>query len=275
MPLEGELEVVEPQENEEGQGAQQTAPEPTQDEVDALEMGWKPESEFKGNKGDFVSAKEFVRRKSFYDRISSQSKEIKELRETIGKFSEHHKNLETYTRKQILAELKSAKKEALSQGDEDRLIEVDEAIIQFHQKEKEFEAQEAAEKAKASNPAEAPEFSSWKSRNSWYTKDDELTEFANDIGAVYHNRNPDKTPMEVLAHVEKQVKKVYPDKFVNKNREKDTSVESGTAAASASKAKEKYNLSEDERRTGTKWVKMGLYKSIDEYAEELKKLNGE
>ncbi len=266
----------------EGQEAQQqtaTETKVSKYEAEARSMGWRPESEFNGDPEDFVPAKEFVQRKACFDKISEVTKENKELRESLQKFAEHHKNIETYTRKQILNELKAQKKEALAQGDEDRLTEVDDAIIQFHLKEKEFEAEEKAKEAQAQaarKQDEAPQFTEWKSRNTWYTTDTELAEFANDIGAAYHNRNPDKTPLEVLAHVEKQVKKAYPEKFANTNREKATAVETGGKADQGSKvAKETYKLSEDEKKIGQKWVKQGLYKDLNEYATELKKLNGE
>jgi hypothetical protein len=262
----------------EEQSEQQDAPKASKYEADARTMGWRPESEFSGDPEDFVSAKEFVQRKAFFDKISDVKKENKELRESIAKFAEHHKNIETYTRKQILAELKSQKKEALATGDEDRLVEVDDAIVQFHLKEKEFEAEEKVKEAqaKAKNNGDAPEFVEWKSRNKWYTTDPELTEDANDLGSVYHNRNPDKSPMDVLAHVEKQIRKLHPEKFANANREKATTVETGGKGDQGSRhSKDVYKLSDDEKKIGQKWVKQGLYKDLNEYATELKKLNGE
>jgi hypothetical protein len=262
----------------EEQSEQQDAPKASKYEADARTMGWRPESEFSGDPEDFVSAKEFVQRKAFFDKISDVKKENKELRESIAKFAEHHKNIETYTRKQILAELKSQKKEALATGDEDRLVEVDDAIVQFHLKEKEFEAEEKVKEAqaKAKNNGDAPEFVEWKSRNKWYTTDPELTEDANDLGSVYHNRNPDKSPMDVLAHVEKQIRKLHPEKFANANREKATTVETGGKGDQGSRnTKDIYKLSDDEKKIGQKWVKQGLYKDLNEYATELKKLNGE
>jgi hypothetical protein len=261
----------------EDQGGEQT-PQPSKYEADARSMGWRPESEFSGDPEDFVSAKEFVQRKAFFDKISDVKKENKELRESMAKFAEHHKNIETYTRKQILQELKNQKKEALNSGDEDRLVEVDDAIVQFHLKEKEFEAEEKAkeDKAKKYTQGEAPEFVSWKSRNKWYTTDDELTADANDIGSVYANRNPEKTPVEVLAYVEKQIKKFHPEKFAASNREKATSVETGGKGDQGSRnSKDSYKLTDDERKIGQKWVKQGLYKDLNAYATELKKLNGE
>ena len=258
---------------EETNESQQQAPEPSQDEIEAREMGWKPESEFKGNKSDYVSAKEFVRRKSYYDRISAQSKELKELRTVLEGFKEHQKNLETYTRKQILEELKTAKKQALVDGDPDRVIEVDDAIMQYKLKEKEIDAEDKA--AKAGNPqiqAQAQQaFQSWVSKNSWYETSTAMRNYADGLGQELKEANPNITPERLFASVEKEVKVRFKERFENANRTKPSAVESSTPGEGSS-SKTKYDPSDEERAMARKYVKTGLYKSESEYYADLTKL---
>lgn len=269
------LEELQEQNEAEQTSAEQvveSTPQPTDAEIEAQEMGWRPKSEWKGADEDFVSAKEFVRRKSFYDRISSQSKELKELRATLDGIKEHHKNLETYTRKQVLEELKGAKKQALIDGDPDKVIEVDEAIVQFKMEEEKAQAEEKAAKAQSSGLH--PDFVAWKAKNKWYDSDPDMQEYANTLGAGYKNRRPEVTPDQVLAYVEKEVKARYKDKFENTNRSRAATVESSTAGAgSASKDKVKYDPSDDERRIAKKYVKQGLYASESEFYAELAKIS--
>jgi hypothetical protein len=231
-------------------------------------MGWRPESDWEGDPEDFVSAKEYVQRKSFFDRISAQSGEIKELKKTLGEFSEHFRKVEDYTRKQVLDELKAAKKGALEQGDADEVIRIDEAITDFKVHEKELERQKATEVA-PTQPSQ--EYLGWKDRNSWYQSNAELTEYADIIASGYIAKHGNKDAAKVLELVEKEVKARFPGSFKNQKREAPAAVESGSGGAKPSAGK--LAASPEEMATAKRFVKMGVYKSEDEYIKDLRKMD--
>jgi hypothetical protein len=269
MPPEIDVDIVEDQQVEDNQQEAST-PQLSEAEQQAIEMGWKPKSEWSGEEDDFVSAKEFVRRKSFYDRISSQSKELKELRVTLDALKEHNKKIETYTRKQVMEELKQAKRDALESGDVEKVLEVDEAIIQYKLVEKD-EAEK--EKQVKEQPGEHPDFTAWKTRNKWYSTDPDLQDFANTIGVGYKNRNPDAGPEQVLSYVEKKVKEAYKDKFENPKRKQESAVETSSAGSVSKDTKGKYTPSDEEKAIAKKFVRQGVYKTENEYYAALAGMN--
>lgn len=59
---------------------EEKAPEYTKIELEAMDMGWRPKSEFNGDEDDFIDAKEFVRRKPLFDKIDSTTRELSNLR---------------------------------------------------------------------------------------------------------------------------------------------------------------------------------------------------
>ena len=58
-----------------------------------------------------------------------------------------------------------------------------------------------------------PDFQVWIEDNAWYNNDDELREFADATGFIFMNKNQGIAPEKVLEHVEKKVRKQFPEKF--------------------------------------------------------------
>lgn len=239
-------------------------------ETQALEMGWRPQEEWTGDPDDFVSAKEYVARKSFFDKIAHQSKEIKELKATLGEFSEHFRKVEDYTRKQVLEELKAAKKAALEAGDPDEVIRIDEAITDFKVNEKELEAQKKAKEEQPKSGELNPVYVSWKAKNSWYQADPKMTQFADKIAIGYRQLHPDSTPEQVLAEIETEVRERFPDKFKNPARSKPAAVEQGSSAPAKKPAK--LDATPEELAVARKFVRQGVYASEDDYIKILRKM---
>lgn len=249
---------------------QTDAPRVSKYQEQALEMGWRPKEEWAGDPEDFVDAKEFVQRKSFYDRISTQSAEIKELKKTLSEFSDHFRKVEDYTRKQVLDELRAAKREALEVGNTDEVIRIDEAITDFKVNEKELERQKEAKKAAEAN-APAPELVEWQTRNKWYTTNAEMTKYANVIAAGLVASNPNGDRVEILKEIEREVRARFPDEFKSKRRESAPAVESSTTHAKP-KA-DKLVGTPEEMAIARRFVKAGIYKDEAEYIKELRKMD--
>lgn len=246
--------------------------EPSTIEKRALEMGWRPKEEFDGDEEDFIDATEFVRRKPLFEKIDSVGKELRETRKALKALQEHHARVKEAEFKHALEQLRKEKKDALENGDADRLIEIDEQIadakVRQVQEEKELR-QEAA--------APHPNFISWVQKNTWYKEDAELKVLADQVGAAYAVANPDVAPDKVLDYVEKRIKRLYPDKFRNPNKDRPTAVEVRTSTP-AIKSKEdddsNYPLTDDERKVMMSFVRQGIMTKSD-YIKDLKRVKGE
>src|SRR6266566_4450267 len=82
----------------------------------ARTLGWKPSTEYDKDPADWVSAREFLARQSFFDKIKSQSSEIRSLRDDIKAMSQHFSQMKEVEYKRALSEIKSERKEAISAG---------------------------------------------------------------------------------------------------------------------------------------------------------------
>ncbi len=255
--------------NEEIEGGEQTleqvtAPEPTQAELDARDQGWVPKDEFNGDEHKWVDAGEFLRRGELFGKIESQNKEIKAIRETLAQFKDHHSKVQERAYKQALADLKEKKKEALIDGNADLVVEVDEQIDDVKR------AQERIENPPAPQQDEGalhPQFVAFKQKNTWYESSKPMRAWADVRGLEL--RDSGKSPNEVLAIVEREVREEFPQRFTNPNRAKANAVESGTRKGSSGGVA--YQPNEIEERMGKRFVREGLYKDVNEYYAELAK----
>lgn len=235
----------------------------------ALEMGWRPREEFDGEDSDFIDAKEFVSRRPLFDKIERQSHEIKEVRKALKALTEHHQKVKEAEFKNAIEFLKSEKKKALEDGDADRLIEIDDKIAEAKAKEIVANKEQATQ---AQTPH--PNFVQWVQDNPWYVSDNELRMVADQIGTSYAASNPEVAPDEVLQYVKRRVKKLYPEKFTNPNRERPSAVEgSSTAPTRDSKSRDTFELTEDEKRVMNTFVRAGIL-TKEQYIADLKKIKG-
>src|SRR6188474_2277784 len=116
---------------QEGQVPENAEPQQSDVEQRALEMGWRPKEQFNGDEHEFIDAGEFVRRKPLFDKIEQLSKRSKETEKALRLLQEHHTKVEETAKKQVIAELKAQKKNALEEGDAEKVIEIDDQIAQF------------------------------------------------------------------------------------------------------------------------------------------------
>jgi len=250
-----------------------TAPqEPSAVEKRALEMGWRPKEEFDGEEEDFIDATEFVRRKPLFEKIDSVGKELRETRKALKALQEHHAKVKEAEFKHALEQLRNEKKQALEEGDADKLIDIDERIADA----KVRQVQEERQQVQAAQ-APHPNFVQWVQKNTWYKEDAELRAISDQIGAAYAVANPDVEPDQVLKYVEGRVKKLYPDKFRNPNKDRPSAVE-GRTTSTASKSKgdsiSDYPLTDEERKVMMSFVRQGVM-TKEEYITDLQRVKGE
>lgn len=235
-------------------------------EEQARAQGWVPKEDFNGEEHKWVEAGEFLRRGELFNKIESQNKELKYIRDTLAQFKDHHNKVQETAYKKAVADLKQKKKEALLEGNADLVIEADEALADVKQRQVQIEAQ-----AKTPPPqVEHPEFVAFRNTNSWYDTNKPMRSWADARGTELQAEG--KNPTEVLRIVAQEVRKEFPARFENPNRSKPGAVESTTRQGS--KAGTAYEPSETERTLAKKFVKSGLFKNEQEYYADLRAMNG-
>lgn len=236
-------------------------------EQEALDQGWVPKEEYEGDDSRYIDAPEFVRRGELFAKIEAQGKELKATKQAIAKLADHNKRIAeasyTQARKDLLAE----KKQALLEGDADRLVEIDEQL-DIAKEQKRNEVASALQDAQQQLQEEQPAFTQWKQDNSWYSKDEDLTDWADARG--HRLAGQGLTPNEVLTRLAKEVKEKFPAKFNNPNRARAGAVESGRGSPRAN-AKDDVSLSADERRIMETIVRTGAM-TREQYIQQLKAL---
>jgi len=250
-----------PQDNEDDK---QQKPALTPIEERALEMGWRPKEEFEGEEEDFIDAKEFVNRKPLFDRIEHQSKQIKNVTRALEALKTHYTTVEVASYNRALTALKQERKQAMTDGDGDKFEEIDAQIKTVETQAAELQA--SAKIPVVENNEPAPEFQSWLNKNPWYNNTKYMKEFADEVG----NRHAAEgmSPTAVLVAVEKAVRKEFPHKFTNPNKETAPVVGNNKGRPVAS-ANDTMVLSEQERRIMDTLVRQGVL-TKEKYIADLK-----
>jgi hypothetical protein len=242
--------------------------EPSESEVTALEKGWRPKEEYEGDPKKWVDADEFLRRGELFEKIDLMGRELRDTKKTLRMLQTHHDTVRETEFQRAIQELKLEKKQAYEEGDHEKVVELDDKLLDIRIEQK----NETAAAHQQSNQPD-PRFVSWVNKNQWYAKDEELRAFSDEVGVSHAKSYPDKSPEEVLQYVETRVRKAFPDKFNNLRRTAPGAVLAGGKAGSAGK-KEEYALSEDEHKIMMNFVRQGVM-TKEKYIEDLKKIKGE
>lgn len=256
---------VKPQEGLENKTPEQ-APQITEVEQRAMEMGWRPKEEFDGDENDFIDAKEFVRRKPLFDKIESQSKELKNVRKAIDALKEHYTVREEAAVQNAIARLKEARQEAITNSDGEAFDRIDTQI-----KEAEKEAAKLKELDQKAQPQQElhPDFVAWTKRNSWYVNTGYMRKWADDFGADLAGQG--LAPQEVLKKVEEAVKKEFAHKFTNPNKSSAPDVESGQRGQG--KSGDRFELTPQQVKIMNTLVSTKVM-TKDEYIAQVKAMRG-
>jgi hypothetical protein len=239
-------------------------PEISPIEARARELGWRPKEEFSGDEESFVDAKEFVQRQPLFEKIEHQSRELKNVKKALDALQGHYTKVQEVEYRRALSMLESKKAEAIDNADGQQAIQIEREIAKA---EREFRDIRQAEQAPANDPAE---FVSWKAKNAWYEKDEDMRIFADAYGTKLAKEG--MSPPEVLEAVAKKVKSQFSQKFVNPNKANapDVGVSGASGRASSS---EKFELSELERNVMKTLVRTGTMTEA-QYIADIKKMRG-
>lgn len=252
----------EQQEQQDTQSDRQTETPDNPVEVVARKMGWMPKEEYHGDPDKWVDAQLYLERSpQFYDKNRKLSRKVRELEGTVANLTEHYRKVEQNAYQRAMEDLKRAKVQALEEGNHAKVVEIDDQMNKI-------------KPGPAVNPAPRgpdPAFEKWVERNSWYTDDEEMADTADSIGLRYAQLNPDKDPEEVFEYTERRIKKLFPDKFKNPNRERPSPVESSRNTKATSRKPQWRDLPEHFQKAGDKFVRQGVM-TREQYIDDLVKI---
>jgi DNA repair exonuclease SbcCD ATPase subunit len=260
------------------QEAHQEASEAPQYESEARAQGWVAKEEFRGSEDDWVDAETFVRRgkeimpilrknnEKLLKELDAAKKAAEEAREAAKEFREFQKQQFERKTKDLeaqLEQLKQAKREAITQGDGDRAIAIDDAMddLKEQRQEAKDELKAAEEKVKeVPQITTDPTLNAWMDKNDWFGKDTRLTGIANGLGVELRRENPALNGQAFLDKLDEELATYLPEKFGKKRVQNPMEGSpNGTARPTVGGAKKSYNnLPADAKAACDKFVKQGL-----------------
>lgn len=256
---------------EQGGGEQHQASEYTEAEQKALAQGWVPQDKYTGS-GKWRDAEEFLDRGELFAKIDEQSRKLKNTESTLEELKKHYRKVAETEYQRALKDLKAQKKDALMEGDADRVIEIDEQMDTAKTEAAQALRQIDLNLERQQQAPPNPHFVAWVNRNQWYNNERAMKVVADQIGedlakAGMHN------PTEILNEVERRIKKEFSHKFVNPNRKAPGSVEGSSARNGGSKGNDSFTLTPEETQVMNKLVRHKVM-TKEEYISDIKAERG-
>lgn len=263
---------------------QQTQTEPSPVESEARLQGWVPKSEFRGNESDWIDAETFVQRgreinpilRKNNERIQKELDATKRQMEELKKATEEFKKFqkEAYERKLQeyeveIQDLKALKKKAVSDGDGDLVVELDDRIDELKAKKAEAKAEDKKEEDTSTSvdPEVQKATEDWMEANTWYKTDTKMQAAADAIAIQVRNENPFLIGKEFFEEVDKALAEVFPAEKLGKKVRPRSPVESSKPSSEGKGGKHSYdNLPADAKAACDKFVKQKLM-TRDEYVK--------
>jgi hypothetical protein len=266
---------------------QQQTPPPSPDyESEARAQGWVAQEEFRGNERDWVDAETFVKRgreilpivrknnEKLLKELQEARKIAEEARSTAKEFQKFQK--EQYERKAKdleaqLTAIKAARREAISAGDGERVIELEEAQDVLKEEIAYTKEQASSAPEPTPQPKEEPKpdasLQAWLDRNDWFGVDKRTTGIANGLGEALRAENPTLVGQAFLDKLDEELAATLPEKFGKKRVANPMDV--GTSSAGRpTKSKQSYdNLPPEAKAACDRFVKQGLMSREDYVAD--------
>lgn len=236
----------------------------------AMELGWVPKDEYNGDPQRWKSAEVFLALDEPIKRIESQSKELKAVRKALEAMQEHYSKVRETEYNRAIKDLKDARKQALVDGDIDKFEALEDQIDTFKEQAKEIK--QTAQIQIEPEPVVNPEFQSWVNKNPWYESYKHMAAFADDVGMKLHAQGISRS--EILKRVEEEVRKEFPNKFRNPNKDSAPAVEGNSSKrGSGVKDSGEFELTDQERNIMNTLVRSGTM-TKEKYIADLRKVKG-
>lgn len=200
----------------------------------AKTMGHVSKEDWKGDPAQWRPAEEFVERgeqilpimQKRLDEVENELKmslKMNDRRDKKIADDEYKRATAEYDKKLVALDKKEMK--AFDDADSETYVEVKQERADLEKPEK-----PVADAKPEVNPA----FVDWSKQNSWYADDTDLREYADMFGDKLIKGKPGIAEDKLYEEVTEQVRKMFPDRFKNPNRENAQSVEGGDASPSSS-----------------------------------------
>lgn len=253
----------------------------------ARENGWVPKEEWEeqGKDGSkWRPAEEFNERGEMIGRFKKAEaanraleQKLTQTNAALEKLSQMQDGIAKRERDAARAELLDAKKAAIKEGDGEAVVEIDEQLETL----KEEERKQATETPKETPPEEDPEVIAFGQQYPEFETNKLLGGAL--TGAVQDEmqKNPNRSRGELLEAALETVKEQLPQYFEEEepastikrtSKVSETTKKRAKAPAGAKTTATAADLDDDLKAIGNTLVKSGAFKSLDEYAKELREL---
>lgn len=252
----------------------QTEPVLSEDEKVAESKGWQPKEKWleAGKPEDeWKPAKVFNEIGDLKDKLAEKDRETKKLNKVVQLMKNHHMSVREAAVKEATETLKRERKAALESQDFAKAEEIRDQIDELKTKTDtgRLPAEIEATIKEVDNRPD-PSFDAFKERNPWYKadsgKDDKMSRKADSLGYSYKLQNPDWDFKQIIEEVEKDIRRLFPDKFETPRNPVN---ESGTRSGGGGKDTGKVTLSADEKA-----VARAFGMTDAEYAKQLESYRG-
>jgi len=186
-------------------------PQFTETEQKAIDSGWTPKDQWKGDLAEHRSAKEWVERGEILGKLDYVRRSNELLQRKFNSLQRHHQTVFEAATKRAMADLKAAHRNAVRAGD----LDAADRFVDQIEKTKEVAAAQTAE-LQANEQQVPPEYQDFAQRNPWYNTNSGMTAAANAFGAAYIAEEPDKAkadPTSIFKVVETRMREQYPQLF--------------------------------------------------------------
>lgn len=239
-------------------------------ELKAIDQGWIPKEEFDGDESEFIDAPEFVRRGELFEKIERQSKELKNVRHALEAFKQHHSKVKEAEFERALKALREERKNAVIDGEHERALALEEKIDEIRAEKDQIKEDPLYAPIEDEPEGYSPQMQSWVNRNQWYETNETMRATADALGKKFYEQG--HSPHEVLALVEREIKKEFAHKFKGAARGTTQAVSSSTRSGKSSA--DKFQLSPEETKIMRKFVDSGVM-TEEQYIKDLKAIRGE
>ena len=250
--------------------SQDTEPTEQDYELEAREMGWVPDTEWKGDKrpAKFLPAKDFVERGRHVipilnKRLKRQEEDFAERLEKMSKAHERTVEFVKASYEKQITELRGERVEAIKSGDVAAVDRIDKAIDTL--KEAEPEAKPVA-KDDADIP---PPQREWMKANPWFTSDYKMNKHAVEFTQWNASANPNISFEDNMKALDAEMRREFPKAFgADTAANRDAAVDGGSDFNGSPQRKDTLfaKLPPEAKAQCAKDVKAGLYKSNEDWA---------
>lgn len=260
------------------------AAEPITDPIEELakEMDWVPKDEYDGD--NWVDARTYLKNANIIAKkqrvtIGRLENSLDTLKRDVRKTIENQNIMAKKEIEKLKNELKQKKREIIAEGDPDAVDKIEKIDEQIENLNEEIE-----ETVDTKQPD--PAYTEWLEKNSWYDKtskdyNQELQELADDIAVDYENT---QIPLrQIFRIIDREIKHYKREKEIenptknepmkkNTQRTQTDVIDTRHTSVKPSKKTAKDLPNEEIIDVGKRFVKDGLFKNLDEFAEDFFKL---